>query len=735
MSDDTQPEDPGEIFAMSPADQVLRQQLNTLSYWSERIRLKALEAEEDSGTATVVAPAGLPEHWSLLRGVKLRPWQEDCAEKWFKAGKRGVVKVVTGAGKTVMACRIIERLQNGEVPNLRVAVIVPTIVLLDQWYELFIQGSNLPPAAIGRLGGGYQDKLEGRVRILVCVLNSAASKLPKIAENLSGPLLLIVDECHRAGAAKMSEVFRTRRDYSLGLSATPERESEAEEEDDSAAVDQEPDVRENFADSLVGKELGPVIYELGYLEALEAGILAKFQIRHYGLPLEPEERTRYQRMSREITDLRRSLQSQVKGGPIDGGALVGWARKVAASGSSPLSGPAAQYVALTGLRKQLVYHAKARAAAVEVLVAESLAIADDTRVLLFHESIAEVMHLFAVLRNKHYAVVVEHSQLPDSLRAESLHLFRIGAARILVSARSLIEGFDVPAADVGIVVAASSSVRQRIQTLGRILRKKPDEDRAALLHVLYAADTTDEMIYEKQDWSTVTGAERNRYFVWDPTQSGSSSLEKDGPPRTPKPTEDKIDWGALQEGADYPGAYEGMEFSSDSQGNVKDSKGRIASNPQDVPALIQKARGSFGRFLVTPRRNAILISAGEGGRLIFGAILAEPFKFSDKVFAAGSGDEIQLLVRSKAGGYRIARKIPGGEIFFARTTGQAVDKNRGAEAETLAKRVKQSETETGKLIRKLRLLPSGEVVVYVGGQRIVLLTLTAGLEFADCNLP
>jgi len=731
MSDDTQPVDPDEIFAMSPADQVLRQQLNTLSYWSERIRLKALEADEDSGTATVVAPAGLPEHWSLLRGVKLRPWQEDCAEQWFKAGKRGVVKVVTGAGKTVMACRIIERLQNGEVPNLCVAVIVPTIVLLDQWYELFIRDSNLPPAAIGRLGGGYHDKLEGRVRILVSVLVSAAFKLPKIAENLSGPLLLIVDECHRAGAAKMSEVFGTRRDYSLGLSATPERESEAEEEDDSAAVDQEPDVRENFADSLVGKELGPVIYELGYLEALEAGILAKFQIFHYGLPLEPQERTRYERMSREITDLRRSLQSQVKGRPIDGGALVGWARKVA-RGSSALSRQAAQYVALTGQRKALVYHAKARAAAVEVLVAESLEIANDTRVLLFHESIAEVMHLFAVLRNKHYAVVVEHSQLSDSLRAESLHLFRIGAARILVSARSLIEGFDVPAADVGIVVASTSSVRQRIQTLGRILRKKPDEDRAALLHVLYAAGTTDEMIYGKQDWSAVTGAERNRYFVWDPTQSGSRPLEKDGPPRTPKPTEDKIDLGALQEGADYPGAYEGMEFSCDSQGNVKDSSGRIASNPQDVPALIQQARGSFGRFRVTPLRNAILVSAGEGGRLIFVSILTEPFKFTDKVFPVQLG--IELLVRSKAGGYRIARKIPGGEAF-ARTTREAADKKRGAEAETLVKRVKQCEIETGKQIRKLLLLPSGEVVAYVGGQRIVLLTLTAGLEFADCNLP
>ena len=107
------------------------------------------------------------------------------------------------------------------------------------------------------------------------------------------------------------------------------------------------------------------------------------------------------------------------------------------------------------------------------------------------------MRIFAMLRKEGVPVVAENSQLPDSLRAESLHLFRIGAARVLVSARSLIEGFDVPAADVGIIVASSSSVRQRIQTLGRILRKKPGENRAAVLHVLYMAETTDEMIYEK----------------------------------------------------------------------------------------------------------------------------------------------------------------------------------------------------------------------------------------------
>ena len=93
-----------------------------------------------------------------------------------------------------------------------------------------------------------------------------------------------------------------------------------------------------------------------------------------------------------------------------------------------------------------------------------------------------------------------------------------------------------------------------------------------------------------------------------------------------------------------------------------------------------------------------------------------------------------MLVRSKAGGYRIARKIPDGEAF-ARMRGQATDPARGQEAETLARRVKETETETGKTIRKLKLLEGGKVVADVEGKRIMLLALSAGLEFADRNLP
>lgn len=712
-------------FQLTWSEVVTRHQLNLLNFWSEKIA-DAGESLETSNQA-IADSREMPDKWNLLGKTPLRDWQVECRERWFASGKRGVVKVVTGAGKTIMALGLIEALQNRECPDLRVVIVVPTIVLQDQWYDLLTSLGNLPASAIGLVGGSHRDSFDDDKRILVSVLNSAATKLPKMAEALGHPLLLVVDECHRAGSSQMSAVFGTKRAFSLGLSATPERDTRVSEEED-LAEDAET-FEESFDESIVGKELGPIIYELGYQEAMQAGILAKFELQHYGLPLEPEERSRYEKVSREITDLRRMLQSQPGARGMDGGALVGWARKQAARGKSGISSQAASYVALTGQRKQLVYHAKARSNAVENLLHRALEESPDSRILLFHESISEVMRLFASLRLKGIPAVAEHSQLSDSLRAESLHLFRTGAARVLISAKSLIEGFDVPAADVGIVVASSSSVRQRIQTLGRILRKKPGEERTATLHILYMAETTDEMIYQKQDWAEVTGAERNRYFLWDPTAESNEPVEKTGPPRTPKPGEDRIEMSGLVVGEEYPGDYEGSEFTADAQGNIKDHQRNLFGPSQGVPDLISKLRGSHGRFRVTPKKRAILVPV-EGKGILYGGILEKPFEKCVVDASKPLGQE--LLVKTKADGYRIALKTPKGEAY-ARRTDTATDAGKGRDAEALASKIREMENELGRTIRKIHLSPENEVRILADGRIVDLMVLPSGLEFPETN--
>src|SRR5205823_6089214 len=122
----------------------------------------------------------------------------------------------------------------------------------------------------------------------------------------------------------------------------------------------------------------------------------------------------------------------------------------------------------------------------------------DARVILFHESIDEVVRLFLQLRGEGVAAVMEHSDLPGELRDASLELFRSGVAPVIVSARSLIEGFNVPEADLGVIVASSSSTRQRIQSIGRVLRRYQSvsgQEKASRICVLYVRDSVDDRIY------------------------------------------------------------------------------------------------------------------------------------------------------------------------------------------------------------------------------------------------
>ena len=83
---------------------------------------------------------------------------------------------MTGGGKTLLALFIAELVQNTEDKELRLVIIVPTIVLMHQWYDAILEHGNLPAEAIGRLGGGYDEDFGGGRRILVTVLASASPR-------------------------------------------------------------------------------------------------------------------------------------------------------------------------------------------------------------------------------------------------------------------------------------------------------------------------------------------------------------------------------------------------------------------------------------------------------------------------------------------------------------------------------------------------------------------------------
>lgn len=126
--------------------------------------------------------------------------------------------------------------------------------------------------------------------------------------------------------------------------------------------------------------------------------------------------------------------------------------------------------------------------------------------MIFGERIEQADQLYLKLIDTYPNQVGRyHSQMEASAKKIALDRYRSGEIRILVACRALDEGFDIPSANVGIVLSASSVERQRIQRLGRILRKT-DDHKIAGLYYLYIGGSTEKasFVEDVQNASTRT---------------------------------------------------------------------------------------------------------------------------------------------------------------------------------------------------------------------------------------
>lgn len=555
----------------------------------------------------------------LANSIVLEEWQENAVKAWTdgdgEGTHRGTLEIFTGGGKTLIALAAFCRV-SAAAPDTRLAVVVPTEALARQWVASILKNTSLVNSEVGLLGAGRRDGFTGR-RALVAVLNSAARKLPELARS-AVPLMLVVDECHRAGAATFSKVLSTPASYRLGLSATPVRDE----------ID-ETGLPLSFEQQVVGRKLGGIVFRFGLREARDIGWLPDYVVHHHGVRLTDDERQQYEQISRKVSDAADRITAE--------GCQISQAWYLA-RGRGDIATIAQGYVGALAARKDFLYRVSQRGRIAVRLVEQLLQREASRRILLFHERVGEAESLFAELRGKIplTQMALEHSDLPNSARRAALEQFRTGEVNLLVSVKSLVEGIDVPDADVGVSVASSSSVRQRIQTLGRVLRRRFDGvAKQAEMHVVYVHDTVDEAIYGKEDWSDLTGSEANRYWLW-PLDPELPQEAQAGPPQQPRPSEE-AEWKRFgervpEEPAPWLGELPNYEFSVDSRGNVTTSEGAWIENPQTVAAMVEKVRRRpGGRFRVTPIYNLVVVfgETAMGVAPMLAGHLEEPFRLRE----------------------------------------------------------------------------------------------------------
>jgi superfamily II DNA or RNA helicase len=366
-----------------------------------------------------------------------RPYQRQAVAAWEAAGRRGVIVLPTGAGKSLVAELAIA---SADRPAL---VIAPTLDLVGQWYDQLRRGFGEP---IGLLGGGHHT-IEA---ITVSTYDSAHLHADRFGDRFG---LLVLDEAHHLGGAAYATIGDGfAAPFRLGLTATLER----------------PD----GAHHRVLDALGDVVYRKEIKE-LSGDFLAPYRTEVVRVALSPEEREAYE-------DAEALWRTFVASQGIRLGGAQGLQRFLMVAARSA-EGRAALHAFRQTRRLTDGAPAKLRA------LSELLRRHAGARCLVFTNDNATV---YAISRALLLPALTHRTELKE--RRNLLAAFASGALPVLVTSKVLNEGVDVPAAEVAIVLSGTGTVREHVQRLGRVLR--PAQGKQAVLYELIAEGTRDERV-------------------------------------------------------------------------------------------------------------------------------------------------------------------------------------------------------------------------------------------------
>lgn len=369
------------------------------------------------------------------------PYQQEATDAWLEAGKRGVVVLPTGAGKTFVAQMIMERVGRSTI------IVTPTIDLMQQWYGVLRSSFDVE---VGLIGGGYYEPEP----VTVTTYDSAYIHMERLGNRFG---LIVFDECHHLpGPSYLMAADSCIAPFRLGLTATPERDDGEEWRLEEA--------------------IGPIAYRR-QIKELAGQYLSDYETVRLRVQLPEEEREQYakeRQIYRSFVDENRIGLSQPHG----------WTRFLMLSSRSE-----------EGRRALLAYRTQksiAQASGAKIRLLERLLMRHRyDRVLVFtsdNKTVYGISREFLIPAITHQTKVKE--------RHEILQRFNAGEYPFIVTSRVLNEGVDVPAANVAVILSGSGSVREHVQRLGRILRRA--KDKHAVLYEVVAEDTAEEYVSDRR---------------------------------------------------------------------------------------------------------------------------------------------------------------------------------------------------------------------------------------------
>ena len=341
--------------------------------------------------------------------MKLRSWQAEAFPLWWDK-QQGIIKVVTGGGKTFFAIHCIKEYLKAS-PKKDILIVVPSIALLDQWNEALLENNVNQEIVLN--GGG--EKVKKSAKIIVTTIDSLKNILGIVnAENS----LLIVDECHKIGTEKRGDMLNNNWSATLGLSATPER-----------------DYDDNFY-VIIKKILGDIIFEYDYIDARDDEVIVNFSLLYAYAPLLKEEEKKYENFSKSI---------RRRAATIGGHNMDDYPLKMHVFNRARL---------IKNSKNRIPYGVDL----IQKYKRESW--------IVFTENKKQAKEFNKIINTKGFKSALYNTDLDSTERLENLNKFKKADLNVLVTCTALDEGFDMPEADGALILSASSSKRQRVQRMG-----------------------------------------------------------------------------------------------------------------------------------------------------------------------------------------------------------------------------------------------------------------------------
>lgn len=418
-----------------------------------------------------------------------REYQKEAFEKWKNNNQKGLFAMATGTGKTITALNCLLEIYNRK-QYYKAIILVPTIVLVDQWEEecrkfsfdniikVFSKNaswkSQIDSIVLGEtLKPSEQDPGPSFVIISTFASFSKLKVFNKLNSFDPRRVLLIADECHNMGSPALLKLLKKivygRR---IGLSATPNRQYDDEGNEK---------IRSFF-----GASEG-YTFEYSMEDAIKNDVLCHYLYFPHVVELNQEEMEQYTELSLKIAKYYNYNTGEF-GRRDDILTSLLLARK------RIIHKAANKY----NLFKQIIeerYEEKKNLAYTLVYVPEGnkpdylpdTGLYDETGDEELDKDSNHLIDIYTkAVMNLNERITVKKFMSGQKDRDVLLNKFASGDIQVLMSMKCLDEGVDVPRSELAIFCASTGNPRQFIQRRGRILRKHKDKT-IAVIHDMVVA--------------------------------------------------------------------------------------------------------------------------------------------------------------------------------------------------------------------------------------------------------